>query len=152
MSAAFTYNDGGRAETGRKGHTGDCVTRAIAIAAEVLYQQVYDALAAGNAAELRTKRGGRSSGRRTASQGIHTTRQWFKDYMRGLGFTWHPTMQIGSGCKVHLKAEELPKGRIIAAVSRHYCAVIDGVINDIFDPSRDGTRCVYGYWAKERWL
>jgi hypothetical protein len=26
--------------------------------------------------------------------------------------------------------------------------VIDGVIHDTFDPSRGGTRCVYGYWIK----
>jgi hypothetical protein len=24
--------------------------------------------------------------------------------------------------------------------------VIDGVVNDTFDPSREGTRCVYGYY------
>ena len=24
----------------------------------------------------------------------------------------------------------------------------DGVINDIYDPSRNETRCVYGYWKK----
>lgn len=41
---------------------------------------------------------------------------------------------------------ELPSGRLIVAVSRHLCAVIDGVIHDTFDPSRDGTRCVYGYF------
>jgi len=27
-------------------------------------------------------------------------------------------------------------------------AVIDGVINDTYDCSREGTRCVYGYWEK----
>jgi hypothetical protein len=26
--------------------------------------------------------------------------------------------------------------------------VIDGVIHDLYDPSRDGTRCVYGYYQK----
>ena len=57
-------------------------------------------------------------------------------------------MQIGSGCKVHLKAEELPKGRIIARVSKHYTTVIDGVLNDTYDCSRGETRCVYGYWKK----
>ena len=39
-------------------------------------------------------------------------------------------------------------GRLIVAVSRHYCAVIDGVIHDLYDPSRNGTRCVYGYWKQ----
>lgn len=37
-------------------------------------------------------------------------------------------------------------GRIIVRLSRHISAVIDGVIHDTYDPSRDGTRCVYGYW------
>ncbi len=32
---------------------------------------------------------------------------------------------------------------------RHYTAVIDGVINDTHDPSREGTRCVYGYWVAQ---
>jgi hypothetical protein len=68
--------------------------------------------------------------------------------MVSIGFVWTPTMGIGTGCKVHLHADELPKGRLIASVSKHYCAMIDGVINDISNPSRGGKRCVYGYWAK----
>ena len=55
-------------------------------------------------------------------------------------------MGIGTGCTVHLNPNELPKGRIICRVTRHYVAVINGVINDTYDCSRDGTRCVYGYW------
>lgn len=34
----FQYNDGGRAEAGFKGTTGDCVCRAIAIATERPYR------------------------------------------------------------------------------------------------------------------
>ena len=34
------------------------------------------------------------------------------------------------------------------SVSKHITAVVDGVIHDTFDPSRDGTRCVYGYWQE----
>ena len=83
----------------------------------------------------------------TADEGINTNRLWFKRYMEGLGFRWTPTMHVGQGCKVHLVAEELPAGRLVASVSRHYVAVIDGVIRDLTDPSRGGTRCVYGYWA-----
>ena len=25
-----------------------------------------------------------------------------------------------------------------------------GAVRDTYDPSRDGTRCVYGYWSKEQ--
>ena len=48
---AFQHDDGGRKAAGYKGSAGDCVTRAIAIAAELPYREVYDALAAGNAAQ-----------------------------------------------------------------------------------------------------
>ena len=34
----FTYNDGGRAASGRKGSTGDCGVRAIRCGAEFLNQ------------------------------------------------------------------------------------------------------------------
>jgi hypothetical protein len=59
-------------------------------------------------------------------------------------------MGIGTGTTVHLRDGELPMGRLIVACSRHYVAVIDGVIHDTSDPSRDGTRAVYGYYYKEQ--
>ncbi len=169
----FQFNDGGRTAAGYTGPAGDCVCRAIAIAAERPYREVYDALAEGCATERRTRRSGKVSGRRTAAMGVHTTRKWFKDYMVSLGFRWVPTMRVGQGCKVHLAAGELPMGRLVVAVSKHYTAVIDGVIHDTYNPQRepfaifsgnqvlreDGTlgneivrmqggRCVYGYWVK----
>jgi hypothetical protein len=70
----------------------------------------------------------------------------YRPYLAELGWQWTPTMTIGSGTTVHLRADELPAGRIIARVSRHLCAVIDGVVHDTGDPTRDGTRAVYGYW------
>lgn len=140
------YHDGGRKAAGYVGDARDCVCRAIAITSGRPYGEIYEALAAGNAGQRKSKRGSNHAGRRTARNGINTTRKWFKDYMASLGFTWVPTMQIGSGCKVHMREGELPMGRIIAVVSKHYSAVIDGVIHDTYDCSRDGTRCVYGYW------
>lgn len=148
----FVYDDGGRKDTGRRGNAGDCVCRAIAITTGRPYADIYTELAAGNAAE----RGSRTG--RSARSGIHTTRKWFKKHMRVLGFEWIPCMGIGTGCKVHLVAGELPMGRLIASVSSHYVAVIDGVIHDTSDPQRrtywyEGSvvnrvseRCVYGYW------
>jgi hypothetical protein len=144
-------NDGGRAAAGFLGTTGDCVARAVAIAAELPYQEVYDRLAAGNATQRRSRRERASksrTGRKTAAHGIFTRRKWFDDYMTELGFEWVPTMQIGSGCKVHLRESELPGGRLIVSVSKHMAAVVDGVLHDTYDCSRDGTRCVYGYYRK----
>lgn len=142
---AFVYDDGGRKAAGYKGSAGDCVCRAVAIAARLPYQEVYDRLAEENASQRKSKRS-KNTQSRSARNGINTTRKWFKDYMKELGFVWTPTMQIGSGCQVHLKADELPSGRLVCNVSKHQVAVIDGVIYDTHDCSRKGTRCVYGYW------
>jgi len=150
MKTEFQFNDGGRSGY-FKGTGGDCVTRAIAIASGKDYKEIYDRLAVENQKQRKGKydRKGSAAGKQTALHGISTKRKWFKDYMSELGFNWVPTMLIGQGCKVHLKADELPSGKLVCAVSKHYVAVIDGVINDTYDCSRDGTRCVYGYYYKE---
>jgi hypothetical protein len=139
----FQYNDGGRAAAAYKGKTGDCTCRAISIATDLPYQQVYDLLNDHTAAQRITKRQPRRGSART---GIY--RSTIRLVMEQLGWTWTPTMEIGSGCKVHLRAGELPTGRLVVSVSKHIVAVIDGVIHDTHDPSRDGTRCVYGFWRK----
>jgi hypothetical protein len=156
-SLAYKYDDGGRELAGYKGAAGDCVARAVAIASGKPYAEVYAALASGTGAQRAGKRGKRAA---SARSGINTGRKWFKDYMRSIGFEWVPCMQIGSGCKVHLLKGELPMGRIVASLSKHYTAVVDGVIHDTFNPTRatiwhgeDGTktmshRCVYGYWRQ----
>ena len=136
---SFQYKDGGRKDSGYKGEVRDCVVRAIAIATEKPYQEVYDAI---NVASSEDKAGHKSSARNGVYRAV-----WEK-YLKSLGWTWKPTMLIGQGCKVHLVAHELPAGRIIARVSKHMVAVIDGVINDTHDPSREGKRCVYGFWAR----
>ena len=170
----FEFDDGGRAAAGFKGTTGDCVVRAVAIATGQPYAEVYTALSDGCATQRLTKR---SKPKASARNGVNTRRKWFRDYMASLGWKWTPTMHIGSGCTVHLSPGELPAGRLIVAVSKHYTAVIDGVIRDLFDPSERGctiypphtptnqlpkgarwlengngwayepARCVYGYWA-----
>lgn len=46
--------------------------------------------------------------------------------------------------------DELPKDKtIIVSLSKHIAAVVNGVLHDLSDCSRNGTRCVYGYWEKE---
>jgi hypothetical protein len=130
----FTYNDGGSGT----GKLRDCVVRAIAIASERPYTDVQKEI---NILADEVYFDGSD-----AAHGVH--KQLIRDYLAKQGWTWTPTMAIGSGCKVHLRDGELPTGRLIVSVSRHLCAVIDGVIHDTSDPSRNGTRCVYGYWIK----
>lgn len=142
----FIHNDGGRAAAGFKGTAGDCVVRAVAIATGQPYETVYAALSEGCSTQRLTKR---SKPKASARNGVNTRRKWFKDYLESLGWKWVPTMHIGSGCKVHLTDGELPMGRLIVAVSKHYTAVIDGVIHDNHDPQRGQKRCVYGYFIRE---
>lgn len=132
----FVYDDGGRAAAGYKGKAGDCVCRAVAIVSGRPYSEVYAALSDGEGS-TRKSRG------KSARNGIWTGRKWFKDYMASLGFVWVPCMAIGTGCKVHLRADELPKGRLVVAVSKHYTAVLDGVIHDTHNPSTDRPVTVY---------
>jgi hypothetical protein len=137
----WVYDDGGRAEASRKGTARDCVCRAIAIATGEPYARVYDEI--NREAQRERPRAGKRSGARTG-----VAKPTIRRYLAALGWAWVPTMAIGSGCTVHLRAGELPGGRLIVAVSRHLVAVIDGVAHDTHDPSREGSRCVYGYYTR----
>jgi|TARA_R100001129_G_scaffold90088_1_gene61347 hypothetical protein len=145
----YQYNDGGRSQY-FKGDAGDCVVRAIAIASGLNYKKVYDDLYKLNAEYAISKdtKVARRLRNKSATPRNGNYKKVYHDYILSLGFKWTPTMLVGQGCKVHLKADELPSGAFIARVSKHLCAVIDGVIQDTFDPSRGGKRCVYGYYQK----
>lgn len=138
----LVLNDGGRADAGFKGTApGDCVTRAIAIATGEPYRTVYDAL---NAATKPGRRRGKRGGARTG-----VPRKVYEPYLRSLGWVWVPVMKIGSGCTMRLASNTFPQsGRYIARLSGHLCAVVDGIIHDTYNPDRDATRCVYGYFTK----
>lgn len=142
----WVYDDGGRARAGFRGDADDCVTRAVAIALQRPYRDVYDELRVAlddPRYRTRTTRTGRTVNR-SPRTGIPP--KLIRDYLTGLGWIWVPTMRVGAGTTVHLRADELPPGRLIVRVSRHVCAVVDGIVHDTFDPSRDGSRCVYGYY------
>lgn len=150
----FEFNDGGREAAGFKGRTGDCVTRAFAIATGKPYREVYDTLfrminewsttsRSRHAKRIRSKSTG-SSGT-TPRNGVPTPvgKKYIEEVV---GWNWFACMKIGSGCKVHLDPSELPHCTLVARVSRHYSAIKNGRIQDTYDPSRGGSRCVYGFW------
>lgn len=126
----WVYNDGGRSNYFKANKVGDCVTRSIAIASKRDYKEVYDFI--------------RKLQHKSPRNGVDN--KYLRKIAEHFGGVWTATMTIGSGCKVHLKEGELPMGRLVCSCSSHYTAVIDGVINDTYDPSRNGTRCVYGYY------
>lgn len=150
MSAIpFNYSDGGRSLAGYRGDTGDCFVRAAAIASGLLYADVYDLVTLESRKErVNTKRRkGRRSSPRTG-----VFRSTADRVLSRLGFEKVSVMGIGTGCITHLRADELPsEGKIVVNLSKHYAAVIDGVLMDTFDCSREGTRCVYSYYINSIW-
>jgi hypothetical protein len=122
---SFSKNDGGREVAGYKGNTGDCVTRAIAIATETPYQDVYDSLY-----ELGKNWEGRSkiakAIRRSPSprNGCHVPVA--EKYLETLGW-------VKVKNKLKLDDDKFKSGRYICSVRRHYTSMIDGVLNDTWD-------------------
>ena len=133
MNSHFIKNDGGREKAGYKGDAGDCVCRAIAIATDEPYDSVYKTI-------------NKFAGKPVARTGLD--KAITAKVMSHYGFAWKAVMKIGSGCTMNLTKEQVPSGVIIVKLTRHVCAVINGVIHDTHDCSRGGTRCVYGYWYK----
>jgi len=133
----WRHDDGGRAVAGYRGEAGDCVARAIAIATDTPYREAYALVA--DAVHAAT-------GKRSARNGVPT--KVIRALLADLGFKWTPTMEVGSGTRVHLRADELPAGTLIVRLSGHVTVVSDGTVLDTHDPSRGGTRAVYGYWRQ----
>ncbi len=175
MSASqWQFDDGGRSEAGFHGKTGDCLCRAIAIATGKEYAEVYAELTVlgWNCWEswnpsYRTNEAywlnhscyydpvgdiylfeeefrqivfwrNPDAGHAIASEAAPRR----DSYLKSLG--WQYTATSG----VHLRADELPAGRLIVGIHEHWVAVIDGVLHDTWDSSRRGTARVEGYWSQ----
>lgn len=125
--------------------SGNCVAQAIHLATNIPYLEICQVIKEFGAKERKSKYQKHTS-KSSARTGVYkpTTRK----IMEHLGWTWTPTMGIGTGCQVHLRRDELPLGRLVVSVSRHITCVIDHVILDTYNPDRGGTRCIYGYWME----
>jgi hypothetical protein len=153
----WVKDDGGRGRSGiarapsRKGAAGDCVTRAIAIAAEKPYREVHDALTVaavrhvydGDPDSAWVKYAKRRGGVRAfdPDHGCHDGA--YGPYLKSLGWRYTSTKRQG----VYLRADALPRGRLIVQIRRHLVAVIDRVIHDTHDCGRAGRVKVIGYWT-----
>jgi hypothetical protein len=122
--------DGGRAEAGFKGIAGDCGARAIAIALEIPYIDAYRELAQANKD---------AGGAKSARNGV--AKKVFDRVLRAHGWVWVSAPKF-DGRKA--RYSDLPPGRHIARMARHYAAVIDGTVHDSWDSRR---KMVYGYWT-----
>jgi len=126
----YNFNDGGRSAY-FKGTAGDCAARAMAIGLELDYKDCYNELAKAHRAR---------TGKKTARDGIY--KEDFNEVMKRHGWVWHSAPKF-DGRKA--RATDMPAGRVIVQMARHYAAVVDGVVNDSWDSSE---KMVYGYWAK----
>jgi hypothetical protein len=70
----------------------------------------------------------------------------YAPYLKSLGWNYVST----KGQKVHLRADRLPRGKLIVRIRRHLVAVIDHVIHDTHDCGRAGHVRVEGYWTAPR--
>lgn len=127
----YKYDDGGRSEAGMKSLS-DCGIRAVAIACGMDYQAARKLLK-----EYAAK--GRQ-GNRAISRGIY--KEDMEAALNSIGWKWYPAPKL-AGRKA--RYSDLPKGRYIARMARHYAAVIDGELRDSWDSSG---KMVYGYWGK----
>lgn len=128
----FVWNDGGRSASGFVGTTGDCVTRAIAIATGVAYREVYDCLA-----QISDK-----SPRHGMSIDIAS------DYLAERQWTRFP------GDNLPFEPITMPKGVVIAHVSKqsgecnHMCTLIDRVVHDTWNAA-DDRYIIRSYWQPQ---
>jgi len=130
-SSSFTFNDGGRSRY-FKGRAGDCAARAMSIALELDYKLCYDELAKAHSAK---------TGKRSARNGIY--KDDFNVVLNRHGWVWRSAPKL-DGRKA--RSVDMPRGRVIVRMARHFAAVVDGVLHDTWDSS---SKMVYGYWVKE---
>tara|TARA_R110002012_G_C11407702_1_gene586601 strand:+ start:192 stop:593 length:402 start_codon:yes stop_codon:yes gene_type:complete len=130
-TSTLIFNDGGRSHY-FKGRTGDCATRAMSIALELDYKLCYDELAKAHSAK---------TGKRSARNGIY--KDDFNTVLKLHGWVWHSAPKF-DGRKA--RYSDMPQGRVIVRMARHFAAVVDGVLYDTWDSRY---KMVYGYWAKQ---
>ena len=155
----WRYDDGGRTASGFKGAgtVGDCGPRAFAIATGRPYRDVYDELQYLQKEFIQECIDKVNSGKRTSHEvrGVArkgtghsvrngTYRETVRRFSELNGITYVSTTS-GDGHKARFD-DLYDQKAIVCNLSKHYAAVIDGVIRDCYDPSREGTRAVYGYW------
>jgi len=132
----FKHNDGGRELAGYKGkNVGDCVPRAIVIALGLMYRATRKELDDLN----REMTGGLASSTQNGTALPVSHR-----YLLDAG--WELVLTKGQYLK------DIPQtGRYVACLARHDCAVIDGVVHDIWDSrkcrrTKCGSPSMKGYY------
>jgi hypothetical protein len=133
----WVETDGGRSAAGFSGKdAGDCVARAIALAAGLPYRKVYEDLAAMTAA---CRIGERASARDGVSKAV------WQAYIEAMGWQKQPVEKVEDlmGRRRQPRPRDLPHGTFIARQANHLVCVKNCVVHDAWDSSE---RMVYAAW------
>lgn len=133
----FVYTDGGREKAGFKGTTGDCVIRAIAVATEKDYKEVYNDIyeATRKYAETRNNKLARHlrnhPNKMSPREGVY--KEIYRPYLESLGWKYISDRQ-------RLNCNKFKSGTYICRVTRHMTVVKNGKLYDSWNCSmaRDG--------------
>jgi len=148
VAMPWVYNDAGYKGSGFRYKHGNGVIIALAIATGQRYVTVYNEIYRRQCDFVRKTRSKRVKEKGAAIEDAGVWPQVSKQYLLDLGWTWTPTMAIGSGTTMHLAYDELPdEVLLIASVSRNLVTVVNGIAQATHDPSRAGSRAVYGFWT-----
>lgn len=144
----YRYDDGGRAAAGFKGHTGDCVVRAIAILTGVPYADIYRRVAAA------MRHGGYSASgngyRQKPRRGLRPRMSARR--IQNLVKTSYGLRRVNLGCGPRPTYTEawLLHGDCLVGTARHISAIIDETLRDTFDNRIYDARPYGGSAAEER--
>ncbi len=147
MLIGYTYDDGGRADAGFKGDTGDCAVRAIAILTGIPYADVYRRMAAcmrlagygssGNAYRQRPRRGLKPAISARDLQNLVKTSYGLRRVKLGRG----PKPTYSEAWALH--------GDCLVGTAKHVSAIVDGNLRDTFD-GRFYDGILYGGTARDQ--
>src|SRR5262249_17475286 len=107
------------------------------------YAEVFEALKAAHAKYIKSHPRSllaRHPGRNPIEGGC--SQEVMRSYMRSIGWQYTKPKE-----PLYLRADMLPKGALVVLISRHWVAVIDGVVRDTYDSGGAGKRPVKGYWS-----
>lgn len=121
----YQFNDAGRAKSKRPKQKNDCVVRALTLAFEKPYDEIYEAL--------------KTQGRKCSSG---TKKDIWKSFLTNYEKLSFPAIK-GKKRMNSLVFNSAPynKGIYIVQTAKHLYTQIDGIIFDTFEPELD--RCVY---------
>lgn len=149
----FTASDGGRADAGYKGTTGDCGVRSAAIVTGLPYKQVYDELHMMQLAFLGNKKRTQKWRKAIDNKGYYGSprngvyREVMHPFAEAHGLQWIALAKIGEPVvRVHEVASRWPNSSMILNLQGHYSVLDKGVNLDTW--KQHPNKRVYGVWIK----